>query len=59
MLHNSALGTLCPGHGCGWPSAITPTENRDWQALRLISKHNVHPALAAEVAALAWPVVPS
>lgn len=46
-----------PRNGDGWPSVIAPTENRDWQASRLISKHNLNPALAVEVAALAWPQV--
>ena len=46
-----------PRSGDGWPSVIAPAENRDWQASRLISKHNINPTLATEVAALAWPQV--
>ena len=52
-----APGASRPGHGNGWPSAIAPKDNRDLQELRLILKHGVNPAVAAQIAALAWPAV--
>ena len=52
-----APGASCPRTGNGWPSAIAPKDNRDLQASRLILKHGVNPAVAAQIAALAWPAV--
>lgn len=49
-------GALIPGAGRDWFAATSRTvdSNSDLQAQRLVRVHNINPALAPTLAALAW-----